>query len=328
MNPFEMAEIGKTGLRVTRLGLGTSPLGLLDLVTDRQATAITRGAFSLGIRYVDTAPAYGLGRAELRLRRSLEKVPRDSYVVSTKVGWSLKGTENIDFRRIPPKDFPELTRYHDFSRDAILRCFERSLQSLGLEKVDILYFHDVPDEHYQQAIKEGYPTLAELRSQGMVKAIGAGLGNLRLLVQFIKEGDFDCFLLHQKYTLLDQSALSEFLPLCLERGISIIIGGPYDGGLIFGLPHYVPIVESAPRETKERVRRLRAVCDKYRVPVSAAALQLVSAHPAVVSVIPGPRSVQEVKDNIRMMQHPTPSQFWDELRQERLIPNEAPTPKE
>ena len=320
MNPFQRSEIGRTGLHVTKLGLGTSPLGLLDLLTNQQATAITRRALSLGIQYVDTAPAYGLGRAELRLRQGLATVPRNTYVLSTKVGYSLTGTENIDFRRISARDFPELSRYHDYSRDAILRSFELSLQSLGLEKVDILFLHDVPDEFYQQAITEGYPTLAELRSQGAVKAIGAGMSDLRLLSQFAREGDFDCFLLHQSYTILNQSALSEFLPLCLEKGISIIIGGPYDGGLIFGLPHYVPGVEVAPPEKQERVRGLRAVCNKYKVPVNAAALQLVSAHPAVVSVIPGPRSVQELKDNIQMMQRPIPPEFWDELRGEGLIP--------
>ena len=209
----------------------------------------------------------------------------------------------------------------DFSRNAILLSFEQSLQRLGLEKVDILYFHDVPEEQYQVAIKEGYPALAQLRSQGVVKAIGAGMGNLELLVRFAREGDFDCLLLPWRYTLVDQAVLSEFLPLCVEKGISIIIGAPYDGGRMLGLTPASP-------ETQERLRRLNAVCDRYQVPIRAAALQFVAAHPAVVSVIPGPRSVQEIKDNISMMQHPIPLEFWDELRQEQLVPRDAPTPQE
>ena len=295
-------------------------------LSDRRAVATIRGALATGIQYVDTAPAYGNGRSELRFGRALTSVPRNTYVVSTKVGWLLKGTAEIDFRRISLRNLPELTRPFDFSRDGILRSFEQSLQRLGLESVDTLFLHSVPDEHYQQAVKEAYPTLAELRSQGVVKAIGAGMSNLRLLVRLALEGDFDCFLLAERYTLLDQSALSEFLPLCLETGISIIMATPYEGGRILGRGDYVPDQNPTPPDVVEQVHRLRAVCDRHKVPIGAAALQFVGAHPAVVSVIPGPRSIHEVRDNIRMMQHPISAEFWADLRQKGLIPGEAPTP--
>ncbi len=328
MDPFQRSELGRTGLKVPRLGLGTSPLGRLDSdLSDRRALATIRRALALGITYIDTAPAYGFGRAELRLGHVLANVHRDSYIISTKVGYTLKDTQGLNFKSTSLRELPELTRDFDFSRDGVLRCFEGSLQRLRLDMVDILYIHMVPPEHYQQAIREAFPALAELRAQGVVKAIGAGMNNLQLLLQFIREGDLDCFLLPDRYHLLDQSALSEFLPLCVEKGISIIMGTPYDGGRILGRPEYTPQRDPTPPETLQRVRRLWAVCDRHRVPVRAAALQFVSAHPAAVSVIPGPRSVQETKDNISMMQHPIPPEFWDELRREGLIPKEAPTPK-
>ncbi len=327
MNPFQTSEIGRTGLRVPRLGLGGAPLGFLSAdLSDRRAVATIRRALAVGIGYVDTAPAYGNGRSELRYGRALASVPRNTYVISTKVGWLLKGPDEIDFSRISLRNLPELTRPFDFSRDGILRSLEQSLQRLRLETVDIVFLHSVPDEHYKQAVKEAYPTLAELRSQGVIKAIGAGMSNIRLLVRLALEGDFDCFLLAERYTLLDQSALSEFLPLCLEKGISIIMATPYEGGRIFGRGYYVPDLNPTPPAIEEQVRRLRAVCDRHKIPVGAVAIQFVSAHPAVVSVIPGPRSVNEVRDNIRMAQYPIPAELWSDLRQEGLIPSEAPTP--
>ncbi len=327
MDPFQKLEIGKTGLKVTRLGLGGGPLGLIERATDRQAVATVRRALALGIGYVDTSPGYGNLRSELRLGSALASVPRDSYVISTKVGYPLRATGNIDLGRIPLRNLPEVTRYFDFSRDGVLRCFEQSLQRLRLDKVEILYLHVVPEEHYRQAIEEAYPTLAELRSQGVVKAIGAGMSDLKLIARFIREGDFDCFLIPYKYTLLDQSALSEVLPLCLEKDVSIVIGTPFTGGYLLGPDHVSPDSSPPPPGTEERVRRIWAVCDRYRVPVGAAALQFVCAHPAVASTIPGARSVREAKENIRLMQYPIPPEYWDDLRREGLISSEAPTPK-
>ena len=167
MDPFQALEIHRTGLKVTRLGLGGGPLRLNERATDRQAVATVRRALALGIGYVDTSPGYGNLRSELRLGRALASVPRDSYVISTKVGYPLKGSSDIDLGRITLRNLPEVTRYFDFSRDGVLRSFEESLHRLRLEKVEILYLHVVPEEHYRQAITEAYPTVAELRSQGV-----------------------------------------------------------------------------------------------------------------------------------------------------------------
>jgi D-threo-aldose 1-dehydrogenase len=322
MNPLRLHEIGKTGLQVTRLGIGGGPVGQLEPdLSDRRGVAAIRRALASGIRYFDTSPYYGRGRSEMRFGRALADVPRDSYVISTKVGRLLKlnGTQEVDFDRISLVNLPALTPVYDFSRSAILRSFEQSLQRLGLESVDILFLHDVPEGHYQQAIEQASPTLAELRSQGVVTAIGAGMGNLDLLIRFAEEADFDCFLLPSRYTLMDQTALAEFLPLCRQKGISIIMGAPYDGGRIFGRARTTA-------EFAERLDRIRTVCKRHNVPIKAAALQFAAAHPAAVSVIPGPRTAEEVKDNIRMMAHPIPSELWDDLRDEKLVHPESPTP--
>ena len=185
MDPFELVDLGATGLKVTRLGLGGAPLGQSrETLSEEQAIETIQGALAAGMRYVDTSPFYGRGRSELRYREALAGVPRDSYVISTKVGRLLKigGTEEVDFRGIDLTNLPELEAVFDFSRDAVLRSFEQSLQRLGLDRVDMLFLHDVPAEHYRPAVDEAFPTLAELRSQGVVSAIGAGLAPLDLLL--------------------------------------------------------------------------------------------------------------------------------------------------
>jgi D-threo-aldose 1-dehydrogenase len=322
MDPFQTKKIGDTGLEVTRLGLGGATLGDASQ-SDSGAVAAIHRAFGLGTGYVDTSPVYGNGRSEMRFGRALADVLRDSYVISTKVGRLLKlnGTEEVDFKNLTLEGLPQLTEVFDFSRDAILRSVDQSLDRLSLERVDILYLHDVPEEHFEQAIVEAAPALAELRAEGRVSAIGAGLGNLDLLVGFAREADFDCFILPWRYTLMDQSALAEFLPLCMEKGISIVMGAPYDTGGLFGRRSRTP-------EYTDKLRRINGVCDLHEVPVKAAALQFVAAHPATVSVIPGPASVHEVEDNVQMMQHPTPPEFWEELRHEGLIAPGSPTPND
>lgn len=327
MDPFEMAEIGKTGLRVTRLGLGGGPLGYredLGKVPEEVAVASIHHALALGIRYVDTAPFYGRGRSEMVFAQALTDVPRDSYAISTKVGrmLPLNGSTDVDFSRYTLTDLPELDVVYDYSRDGVLRSVEQSLTRLQLDRVDMLIMHDIDPEHYRSAIGEGFPALAELRAKGHIKAIGAGLADLDVLDGLAGEGDFDFFMLAWRYTLLDKSALEKFLPLCVEKGISIIIAGPYDGGRMLGLrPPRRP-------EDKELIPRLNGICDRHGVPIQAAALQFVSAHPAVVSVIPGPTSPEEARDNVRMMEYKIPQALWGELHEEGLIPLEAPTPAE
>lgn len=324
MDPFEETEIGKTGYKVTRLGLRGGPLGYrpdLGKVSDEVAVASIRRALELGIRYVDTAPFYGQGRSEMLFAQALIDVPRDSYVISTKVGrmLTLNDSTDVDYGSMTLDDLPELEPVFDYSRDAVLRSMEQSLTRLHLDRVDVLLLHDVDPEHYRSAMDEGFPALAELRAQGLIRAVGAGLGDLDMLDRLAREGDFDFFMLAWRYTLLDQSALAEFLPLCVEKGLNIIIAGPYDGGRMLGLKPPRP-------EDQDRIPRLNTICGRYGVPVHAAALQFVSAHPAVVSVIPGPTSTEQVGDNIRMMEHPIPLELWENLREADLIPAEAPTP--
>jgi D-threo-aldose 1-dehydrogenase len=333
MDPFGLVDVGRTGLKVTRLGLGGTPLGNAPpLLSDQEAIDTIRRALALGMRYVDTA-AYGEGRSELRYGEALADVPRDSYVISTKVGVVLKrdGVQDVDFEGIDLTNLPKLEPVFDFSRDAVLRAFESSLQRLRLERVDILLLHVVPPEHYQTAIDEGFPALAELRSQGVVKAIGAGLTPLNLLLRFVREADFDCFLLPNRYTLTEQTAIEEFLPICQERDIAVIIGAPYNNGRMLGrIADHIDRVKLGPQTPEElaAIRRCQNICDRYEVPIRAAALQFVVAHPSVVSVLPGPASMEEMTDNIRMMQHSIPPEFWAEMLAEGVITSDCPVPVE
>lgn len=320
MDPFQNFQIGETGVKVTLAGLGGGQLGELDPdLSDNIAVATIRKALEIGIRYMDLAPLYGTGRSELRFREALKYVPRENYVVSTKVGLLLKGSNDIDFTNTTLHNLPNLSAFFDFSRDAILKSLEESQLRLGLQQVDILYLHNVPEEHYQVAIREAIPTLVDLRSKGVVKAIGAGMGtgHLNLLIRLIKEVDLDCVLLAGPYTLLDQSALLEFLPLCIDKGIKVVIGAPYMSGALFSRG-------ITDKKVKRHLRSLQEVCINNQVPIKAAALQFVAAHPAVVSVIPGSRSIHEVENNVAMFKHPIPSVFWDELRQKGLLNSKAP----
>ena len=330
MDPFELVDVGRTGLKVTRLGLGGAPLGTPPpILSDEEAIETIRRALSLGIRYIDTA-AYGEGRSELRYGEALDGIPRDSYVISTKGGVVLKtdGGDDVDFEAIDYTNLPKLQSNFDFSRDAVLRAFESSLQRLRLDRVDMLFLHVVPEMHYQTAVDQGFPALAELREQGVVKAIGAGLTPLHLLLRFVREADFDCFLLPNRYTLTEQTAIGEFLPLCRERDIAIIIGAPYNNGRMLGrIADHVDLPDQSADELAY-LGRYQTVCDRYGVPIKAAALQFVTAHPCVVSVIPGPASMAEMTENVRMMQHDIPPGLWVDMVSERLILPECPLPAE
>ncbi|MDA1347514.1 MAG: aldo/keto reductase [Chloroflexi bacterium] len=328
MDPFELVDLGRTGLKVTKLGLGGAPLGTPPpTLSDEEAVETIRRALSLGVRYVDTA-AYGEGRSELRFGEALADVLRESYVISTKVGVVLKGEggHEVDFNSIDLRNLPKLESGFDFTRDAILRAVESSLRRLRLDRVDMLFLHVVPEMHYQTAVDQGFPALAELRDQGVVKAIGAGLTPLHLLLRFVREADFDCFLLPNRYTLTAQTAIGEFLPLCQERNISIIIGAPYNNGRMLGqIADHVDLPDQSPDELAY-IGRYRTICDRYGVPIKAAALQFVMAHPAVVSVIPGPVSLAEMTDNIRMMQRSIPPELWTDMVAEGLILSGCPLP--
>lgn len=325
MQATDKAEIGTTGLYVTRLGLGGVALSGAPPATDPdqttsedEATQLIHRSLELGLNYLDTAPMYGVGHSERRYGQALNRLPRDSYVLSTKVGRVLDPIE---------PGSSEMTWRFDFSREGIIRSFESSLQRLGLERVDILLIHD-PDDHYHQALTQAFPVLMELRAQGHVTAIGAGMNQWEMELQFAKEGMFDCFLLAGRYTLLDQTALPEFLPYCVEHHISVIAGGPYNSGILAVGPREGATFNyrAAAPEMVDKACRIYAVCEHHEVPLRAAALQFILAHPAIASVIPGARSVAEVEENVQLLSHPIPAELWAQLKQEGLIAEAAPTP--
>jgi D-threo-aldose 1-dehydrogenase len=312
---------------VTRLGLGGAPLGgLFESVREEDVGGTLGTAWGAGIRYFDTAPFYGHGRGEMRMGTFLRERPRAEFVLSTKVGRILLPAEGaIEDHHY--KDVLPLNPVFDFSADGIRRSFESSLERLGLERIDILHVHD-PDAHYREVVEEAFPALARLREEGTIAAIGAGMNQWEMLFEFARALDFDCFLLAGRYTLLDQSALANLLPECERRQISILLGGPYNSGVLAagsrGSGHYN--YEKPPPAILEKVARLEAVASRYEVPLKAAALQFPLAHPAVASVIPGARTAAEVEENVRLFSHPIPAAFWSELRAEGLVPEEAPLP--
>lgn len=330
MNPFERVTIGSTGLSVTRLGLGGAPLGgLFESVSHTDAQATVECAYELGIRYFDTAPFYGHGLGEMRLGRALKAHPRDDFVLSTKVGRILMPAIDGDIEDHKYRDVLPMNPIFDFSSGGVHRSFESSLGRLGLDRVDILHLHD-PDNYFERALEEAYPTLAELRDAGRIRAIGAGMNQWEMLYDFATSPSarFDCFLLAGRYTLLDQSALQKLLPECERRGIAILLGGPYNSGILAtgsaGAGHYN--YETVPPEVLDKVRRLEEVAARHEIPLKAAALQFPLAHPAVVCVLAGARSSDEVRDNVAMMSHPIPARFWAELRERGLIAENAPVP--
>ena len=340
MERIGTAEIGTTGLRVTRLGLGGAGLGGLYSGVSRDAARETvHRSFDLGARYFDTAPLYGVGKSETSLGAGLKGLERGALVVSTKVGRVLEPSAAPRPRGhfANPDPFEPV---FDYSRGGILRSLEDSLKRLQLDSVEIALMHDpdagqsmwddvdVEPPYFRQAMDEAYPTLQRLKSEGVLKAVGVGMNQWQALARFAGAADFDCFLLAGRYTLLDHSALPTLMPLCEEKRISLILGGPYNSGILAsdlsaGATYFY---DEAPSDVLHRARAIKAVCDRRDVPLKAAALQFGLAHPAVASTIPGGRSRKEVEENVRMVEYDIPHDLWDELKEEGLIPREAPTP--
>jgi D-threo-aldose 1-dehydrogenase len=306
------AQIGHTGLQVSKLGLGTAPLtGVDGSIPEAQSVETIRAALDVGITFIDTAPLYGAGRSEQRLATALAGVRRDSYVLSTKVGRLITPDGKVVF---------------DFSRDGVLRSFEDSLRRLRLDRVDILLVHD-PDDHEQLALEQAFPALAELRAQGVIGAIGAGMNQWQMEDRFAENFDVDCFLLAGRYTVLEQTAL-EFLERCQQRGIGIFLGGVYNSGILAtgARPGATYNYAAAPDEIMERVRQIEAVCARYQVPLHRAAAQFALAHPAVTAVVLGAVTPAEVQANHDALFAHIPPQLWDDLRREGLVREDAPTP--
>ena len=326
MNPRERIPLGRTSLTVTRFGLGTAPLaGLFEAVGDDQAMQVIEHAWEDGIRFFDTAPLYGHGLAEIRLGRFLRDKPRDEFTLASKVGRLLRADvppePGQSFRGTPP-----VNPLFDFSYDGVMRSVEESLERLGLERIDILHIHD-PDDFYDEALNGAYRALDRLRADGVIRAVGAGMNQAEMLTRFAREGNFDCFLLAGRYTLLDQVALKELLPVSRERGIAIIAGGVYNSGILAEPKpgaHYDYAV--APASLLERAQRIRSVCVRHGVPLKAAAVQFPLGHPAVTCVVVGCRSKAQLEESLRMFEVDIPTVLWAELKSEGLLPDEVPTP--
>jgi D-threo-aldose 1-dehydrogenase len=326
--PLETVALGRSGLRVSRLGLGTAPLGnLFTEVPESDADATVDAALAAGITLLDTAPHYGLGLAERRLGRRLARLPRERFVLSTKVGRLIRPLEAG--QAADPEGFvatPAAKRVWDFSRDGVRRSLAESLDRLGLDRVDVALVHD-PDEHEREAFEHALPALAELRDQGVVRAIGAGMNQAEMLTRFVRELDLDLVLIAGRYSLLDQRALAELLPSCAERGVAVVIGGVFNSGLLADpRPGATFDYAPAPPWLVERAGRLQAVCARHGVPLRAAALAFPFGHPAVASVLVGARTAAEVQDAAAMLDRPVPADLWTELVAEGLLPDHVPTP--
>jgi D-threo-aldose 1-dehydrogenase len=310
MSNMNQRPVGKTGLQVSLLGLGAAPLaGLYRNVPESQAKDTIRTALDTGLTLIDTAPRYGNGLSEQRLGTALADVPPGQYTIATKVGWLVRPGE----RAVP-----------DFSRDGVLRSLEASLERLQLDHVDILHIHD-PDRYYQAAIEEAYPALDSLRRQGVIKAVSVGINQWEMLEDFVRDGDFDCFMLAGRYTLLEQKALP-LLDLCAERDIGILLAGVYNSGILATGPiegakyNY----RDAPPAIMEKARRLDDLCKRYDVPLRAVALQFPLGHPAISSLVIGFSSPDRVSSNLGYLETQIPDALWAELRESGLISPECP----
>jgi D-threo-aldose 1-dehydrogenase len=328
-------------IRFTELGFGAAPLGnLYRALSEKEAQDTLAAAWKAGIRYFDTSPLYGLGLSETRINHFLRGKPRDKYVLSTKIGRRL--------RVVPPDqrigigkffDTPSRGQIYDYTYDGVMRSLEDSLERLGLDRVDILYAHDldvythgsaaVRDRYIDELMKSGYRALVKLRDEKVIKAFGAGVNEWEACQILAERGDFDIFLLAGRYTLLEQTALDSFLPLCQKRGIGIVIGGPYNSGILASgakpgaFYNYLP----APKAILKRVAEIEKVARKHRVKLPEAALRFPLVHPSVVSVIPGASRPSEVALNIRTLRKKIPKALWKDLKAAGLIRADAPVPR-
>lgn len=308
--------VERTGLCVSPLGFGGAPLGslsgskLFPPISDEQAIEVVYRAIQQGIRLFDTAPLYGNGTSEKRLGLALNGIPRENYVLETKLGL-VRENKIIRFNQDP---------------GIVRQSLEESLNRLQLDSIDVLLIHD-PDNHYEEAVKVIYPQLARLREQGMIKAIGVGINQWKMLDMFIEDTDCDVYMLAHRYTLLEHSAL-DFLNRCQVKGVSVHLAGVYQSGILATGATYGAryIYADAPDEICTKVGQIEAICQCYDVPIRAAAIQFAWAHPAVTSVVVGMSTPEEVYDNLGSLTMNIPPDLWKELKQYRLIPEEAPTP--
>ena len=325
-------RVGRTSLEVTALGLGGATLGGVAEVSTVEARAIVGAAYRAGVRYFDTAPQYGYGKSERIVGDELRGL--GGYVLSTKVGRRLRplrqtrAAGDIWYEPLP------FEPVYDYSYDGVMRAYEDSLQRLGLERIDIVFVHDPdvyvresgqPDDAFNRAIDSAYKALDRLRSTGEIRAIGLGVNDANPISAALPRGQWDCFLLAGRYTLLEQAPLHRLLPEVARHGASILVGGPFNSGILAGRDTWN--YARAPQDVRARVDSLAKICAAHGGPLAAAALRFPLAHPAVAGVIPGPRSAEELEQILGWWNAPIPADLWREMRAERLIDAEAPVPQ-
>lgn len=333
-DPTATRRIGRRDLAVSQLGVGALPFGSLAAGDSDASLADAFAAMrEAGLRYFDTAPFYGLGLSEHRLGACLRRIDRRDVVLSTKVGRLLHPRAGGPAPGASAGEYPFEVAF-DYSYDGTLRSLEHSLQRLGTNAVDIVLIHDVNrrwqgervEQRYREAMEGAHRALVDLRDAGTIKAFGVGVNDWTILERFAADGDFDCFMLAGRYTLLDHSALDTFLPDCERRAISVLMAAPFNSGILAtgAKPEATFFYQHASAEIAERTRRIEAVCARHGVALPAAALQFPLAHPAIASVVTGMRSAREVRDNVANVRVTIPAAFWDELKHERLIAAHAP----
>ncbi|MDB5914064.1 MAG: aldo/keto reductase, partial [Ramlibacter sp.] len=314
------------------LGFGGAPLGnMFDVVDEATAEAALVAAWDSGVRYFDTAPHYGSGLSEHRFGNVLRRYPREQFVLSTKVGRVLRADRQAPGNPPFVQGLPFRTRV-DYSYDAAMRSLEDSFQRLGLAQIDVAFVHDLAADHLGDAWEEqfevartgAFRALAELREQGVIKAWGLGVNRTEPCIRALEQADPDVFLLAGRYSLLNQPALARLFPMCAQRAVHVVVGGPYNSGLLAGGRNFE--YQEAPREMVDKRDRIAAICARHGADIRSAALQFCAAHPVVAAIIPGAKHADKVRHNARLMAATVPAAVWDELRREQLIPAEAPTP--
>ncbi|MFF8646313.1 aldo/keto reductase [Streptomyces sp. NPDC015345] len=324
--------LGAGGVQVTELSFGAAGIGnLYSPITDAQAATAVDHAWNAGIRYFDTAPHYGLGLSERRLGKALRGRDRSSYVISTKVGRLLEPVDEVRGDDLADGGFAVPAthrRIWDFSADGVRRSIESSLSRLGTDRVDVVFLHD-PDDHGEQAFREGYPALEKLRSEGVVGAIGAGMNQSEMLTRFVRDTDVDAVLCAGRYTLLDHGALADLLPAATERGASVVIGGVFNSGLLADpKPGARFDYTEAPPRLLEHASALRALAERHGTTLRAAALAFPFGHPAIASVLVGIHAPEQVTDAAEQFAAEVPAAFWREAREAGLLPEEVPVPSD
>ncbi|MCX5450739.1 aldo/keto reductase [Streptomyces nigrescens] len=326
--PYGPRELGRTGVTVPPLGLGCAPLGnLYRAVPEEQAREVVHTALATGAGYFDTAPHYGVGLSEERLGRALRGHDRASYTLSTKVGRRLRPLAPGE--RAAGEGFvdtPARARVRDLSRDGIRATLDASLTRLGVDAVDIVYLHDVEDQ-LREVYETGFPALAELRAQGVVRAIGFGMNHSAPLARLVADLDADVVLCAGRWTLLERTAAGDLLPVCARRGTSVVVGGVYNSGLLAdpspGAPYnYTP----APAPLLDRARQLAACCAEFNIPLKAAALRFPFGHPAVAAAVVGAATPEEMAENARLFTQQIPDELWHTLVARGLLDPDLPLP--